>query len=299
MTSRIRTLALAAAVAATAAGCDDTTGTGGDATIRVLLTDAPADYIATAEVDIGAIEIIGEDHGIITLSTDGTDGLVNLLDLQNAATQTLASADIEPGMYHQIRLIVEEARVTLKEGYTFADGSSEKPLFVPSGAQTGIKLNLGGADGEGDAEGGIVIASGETVLVLDFDVNQSFVMQGNPESPAGIKGILFTPAIRVTVEDVAASISGAVSSELDVNLEDLEVSAAPVEGTTLEDYQTETATARTSPEGTFTIHFLVPGTYVVTVTPPEGHAVSPESIEVTVGNGEDATGVNFDIVAGG
>lgn len=298
MTLRTRFLALAATVAMSGAiACDETTGAGGDATLRVLLTDAPTDYISAAWVDIGAVELLSEEGGPITLTTDGTDGLVNLLDLQNAATETLAEADIEPGTYHQLRLIVESARVQLADGYTFTDGSTEKDLFIPSGAQTGIKLNLGAADGDEDGDG-LEIVPGEMVLVLDFDVSQSFVMQGDAESPAGINGFIFTPTLRVTVNDVAASITGGVSTELEgVSVEDLTVTAVPVEGSTLEQFQSGTATAVTDENGVYTLHFLVPGTYTVTVTTGEGYKTAPESHSVTVGPGQDAAAVNFEVVA--
>ena len=35
-----------------------------------------------------------------------------------------------------------------------------------------------------------------TIVVVDFDANESFVIQGDPESPDGIKSILFTPVLR-------------------------------------------------------------------------------------------------------
>jgi hypothetical protein len=60
--------------------------------------------------------------------------------------------------------------------------------MVPSGAQSGIIVDLSGAI---EVEVGVL-----TVLVVDFDVDESFVIQGNPETPAGIMGILLTPALR-------------------------------------------------------------------------------------------------------
>lgn len=300
---KIRSTWAAAAVGLAAlAGCDSTTGAGGDATVRVLLTDAPADYIEAAWVDIGDVQLIPADQGgPITLSTDGTDGLVDLLELQDAATALLAEADVEPGEYHQLRLIVEDARVELADGYQFNDGSTERPLFIPSGAQTGLKLNLGVAEGESqDEEAGLYIAAGETVLVLDFDVNQSFVIQGNPETPAGINGILFTPTIRVAAEDVAGRIAGTVTTGLqDVDVSGLVVTAEPEDEGTLDDYQSTTATATTRDDGSYTLHFLVPGTYTVSVAPPEGLAVDPATISVSVEPSEEATGVDFDIISGG
>ena len=318
MTSRTMTLAIGAALALVTVACDDTTGAGGDATLRILLTDAPTDYIASARVDIGAVQLVRHDAGVITISEDGTDGLVDLLELQDAATATLAAASIEPGVYHQLRLVVEEARVTLADGYTFTDGTTERELVIPSGAHSGIKLNLGASHdgswgpgarhgqpggmggGMGDGHEGIEIIPGETILVLDFDVSRSFVLQGNPESPAGIHGVLFRPVLRVTVNDVAASISGTVSTAVeDLSVAGLTVTAVPVEGTTLGEFQTTTATAITAEDGTYTLHFLVPGTYTVSVTPPAGWSADPASVDVELDAGEDAAAVDFVLVGAG
>lgn len=263
------------------------------ATLSILLTDAPADYIAAAEVDIGRVELLPAGDGApIVLSEDGTDGFVNLLDFQNAATMQLAEAEIEAGDYTQLRLIVEAARVGLIEGYAFRDGSTEKDLFVPSGAQTGIKLNL-----QGDEDMPLTIVPGETVLVLDFDVNQSFVLRGNPETPAGVHGVIFKPTLRVTGQDVAASISGVVSTALEgVSVEGLVVTAEPTDAGSVPGYQTLSGTAITDESGAYTIHFLVPGSYDVTVAVDEGLGTEPAMHSVELGYSEAATGADFEII---
>ena len=208
----VRLLGLSMAVMSLGA-CGDSLGVPQTATIRVLLTDAPADYIGEAFVDIGTVELLSSDGGDrIVLSEDGTDGPVNLLDLQGLATEVLADMEIPVGTYHQLRLFVESASVTLADGYLFNDGSAASVLRVPSGAQTGIKLNLRSGDpDDGDAEG-VVIRAGETILVVDFDVSQSFRIQGNPSTPAGIKSVSFRPTLRVVVQDLSGSISGVVST---------------------------------------------------------------------------------------
>lgn len=301
-----RTLWVAAAVAAVAAGlvaCDDTATTGpenqptsdGLAHLQVLLTDAPADYIAGAWVDIGLVEILPSGAGgPINLTDDATAGMVNLLDFQGPATTPIAEATIDPGEYKQLRLIVDSARVDLKPGYTFRDGSTSMSLKVPSGAQTGIKLNLRDADGAGG--GGVLIHPGQTVLLLDFDVNQSFRLQGNPETPAGIKSMSFTPLIRVSVQDVAGSISGTVTGEADsINVEGLMVTADPTGAGTVPGYQTMMATAMTAGDGSYTLHYLVPGEYEVTVAVPDGYITDPELATVNVGHDEDVIGVDFEV----
>ena len=47
------------------------------------------------------------------------------------------------------------------------------------------------------AESGMV-----TIVVVDFDVNDNFKLQGNPDTPAGIKGILFTPVLKEKSRDM-------------------------------------------------------------------------------------------------
>jgi hypothetical protein len=280
--------AFALAVAIGVSACSDSTMVGGPAHLTVLLTDAPMDYIESAEVDIGAVILVPADSGgHVVLSDDGTDGPVNLLELQDAATELLAEADIEAGSYSQLRLIVESASVTLAAGYEFTDGTTERDLFVPSGAQTGIKLLLGSADG-GDEGEPLVIPPGETMLVVDFDVSQSFVIQGNPETPAGIHGMIFKPTLRVVVADVAGSIAGTVSTDLDsTRVDSLAVMAT---------FAADTATTRTRNDGTYTLSFLAPGSYVVRVTPADTTLdVDPDSAVVVVGASEDVVGVDFEL----
>ena len=143
------------------------------------------------------------------------------------------------------------------------------------------------------------IAGGETVLVVDFDVNQSFVLQGNPNTPAGIKSVSFRPTLRVVVADVAGSVSGAVTTQLaDTSVEGLVVTAETVDPGDDEEFQTQTATAVTDANGAYAMNFLAPGTYTLTVATGDGLTTAPASIEVVVGESEDISDINFEVVAG-
>lgn len=306
-------VALALATLGTLTACDSLTSSG-DVRLTVLLTDAPSDYIGEAMVDIGRVELLPADDGDrIVLSEDGTDGPIDLLELQGLTTSVLADLEIPAGTYRELRMFVEDASVVLADGYEFDDGSTESSLRVPSGASSGLKLKLRD-DGdvtedeesdENDSEGeevaeGVEISGGETALVVDFDVNQSFVIQGNPSTPAGIKGVLFRPTLRVVVRDVAGSISGAVSTAVaEAGIEGLVVSAERVAQEGDEEFQSSTATALTDAAGAYTIHFVAPGTYRVTVaTGVDGLTTNPTEIEVTVGESEAVTEVDFEVVAG-
>lgn len=284
MRIRISVLSIMAALALGA--CDSPSDTNRNATVRVLLTDAPADYLASAVVEIGRVEILPADDGPAILLVDEA-GSFDLLELQNGVTAQLGSELIEAGSYTQLRMHVVSATLVLKPEYEFTDGSSEQTLFVPSGDATGIKINLSAADGEDD--GPLEIRPGETVLVVDFDVRQNFVMQGDADTPAGIRSFLFTPLLRAVVRDVAGSIAGRVTAPEGVELEGLVINA------TRQDTE-ELVTGKVAADGTYLLPFVAPATYDVTVVAPDGHTASTVE-DVTVEDNEDVTDVDLVITA--
>lgn len=282
-----------------AMACEDSTspqeGTG---QFSVALTDAPSAMFAEATVDIGGIQLIG-DGAPITLTNDG--GVHDLLALQNGVMADLATLDVEAGTYHQLRLIVESAQVTLAEGFEFADGTTTRALFVPSGAQTGIKVNLRNADG-GEESAGVEISSGETILVvLDMDVERNFVLQGNPDGPQGLLDVQFTPLLRASVLDVAGSISGTVTYTSATPADETEF--ASIEGEldestslVLEEMQTTTVTTSAAADGSYKLWFVSPGTYDVTASATIGgttYSDGPQTVPVS--EDEDVTGIDFDL----
>ncbi|MEJ2547332.1 MAG: hypothetical protein P8125_05885 [Gemmatimonadota bacterium] len=183
----------------------------------------------------------------------------------------------------------------------FASGENTQDLFIPSGAQTGIKINLRGDDGNEDGAG-VDLVPGETILaVVDMDVEQNFVFTGDTSDPTMMPDVLFTPLLRATVEDVAGSISGTITYEsatpdepgeyadIDAVL-DLTSSDVPVA-----EMETETASAVADPvDGTYTIYFLSPGIYDVSASAKiddSDYTDGPTSVPVD--DGEDVTGVDF------
>lgn len=175
-------------------GCSDVSGPEESAQVRVLLTDAPSDYIEEAWVCVSEVYLQGgveDDAARTTLWTkgDGDSQCFDLLTLQGVfadLTGDEEGVEVPAGTYNQLRLIVDSASVVLKEGYTFSDGvTTEMELAIPSGAQTGIKVQLLEPV---QAESEVL-----TEIAVDADVEANFVIQGNPETPAGIQGILFTP----------------------------------------------------------------------------------------------------------
>jgi hypothetical protein len=170
----------------------------GTAEVRVLVTDAPSDYIASADVTFSRVYLKAEDDdtdmengdgsGDVDLLPEGSDPVTyDLMLLRDGIEALLADAMVPAGTYHQLRMVVQSAIVTLADGVTFEDGSSMAILFTPSGMQSGIKVHLVEPI---TAEDGSL-----TIVVVDFDVNENFVIHGDPTIPDGIRDMKFTPSL--------------------------------------------------------------------------------------------------------
>ncbi len=152
------------------AGCADTSGSTSPSSpsrLAVQLTDAPAAF-DHVWVDIASVEL-ESPTGWLTLADQ--PARFDLLALQNNVTAALGGAQLEPGDYGQLRLIVDQASVEA--------GGVETPLTVASGAQTGIKIDLA-----------TTVEAGMTyTVVLDYDASKSIKTTG--------QGYLMTPVITV------------------------------------------------------------------------------------------------------
>jgi hypothetical protein len=202
-------------------GNSDTTGR-----LTVQLTDAPFPFDMVAEANVTVFKIDarlkdGEDDNeemddgeggssFVTLMEEEIS--VNLLDLTNGTTETMADLDIPVGTYDLIRVYVKGVNVVLTDDRSF-------DLKVPSGEQTGIKIFIDPA---------LTIAGGlSSDLLLDFDVSRSFVAKGNMNSVDGITGFNFKPVIKVSNLSTAGTLNGSVSTmdgESSVALEDAQIS---------------------------------------------------------------------------
>ena len=147
----------------------------GEARMEVRLVDNPFpfDLVDEVNVTITHVELRSDDHRVTVMNETRT---FNLLDLQNGVYAELGDIDIPADHYTQARVHVEDASVLMLDGRVF-------DMKVPSGV---VKVNLDD----------VVVEEGQNVaLTLDFDVSKSFVVQGNPLTPAGIKGFLLKPTI--------------------------------------------------------------------------------------------------------
>ena len=118
---------------------DDLTGTGGGATssFEVKLTDNPAVF-TKVNIDIRSVMVNLTDDasasgGWTSLTTNA--GVYDLLTLQNGVETLIAKGTLSAQTVKQIRFV-------LGTDNTVDVGSVTYPLTIPSGAESGLKVNL-------------------------------------------------------------------------------------------------------------------------------------------------------------
>jgi hypothetical protein len=251
-----------------AAGCSssESPGTG---QVTVLLTDSPLASVQSAMVWVSKVYLIGgTDPAGPQYTITTTPASYDLLSLQGGVTAALGTATIPTGTYSQMRLVVDSAYIKLAGGVTFPSGSDSAMLTVPSGMQTGIKVTFAAP---------VQITPGQTILVADFSVAQSFVLTGPAGAPTGA---LFNPVIHATAENVAGSIAGTVTPA------SAEAAVYAIFNATGDTLGRDSADVST---GAYKIWFLPPGAYTVSA---KGNGLSV-SKTVTLNPAQDMTGVDF------
>jgi uncharacterized protein DUF4382 len=170
------------------AGCGKNSSDVPMGTMKVGMTDAPADFqavnIVVTEVAAHGAGIGDSTSGWEVLNRDATT--YDLLALRNGVFATIGLARIPAGHYTQLRLKIGAGSNVVVNGVSHA-------LNVPSGSQTGFKL-VGSFD---------VPANGLLDLALDFDAARSVVQNGD--------GYLLQPTVRVMPFSTAGAIAGTIS----------------------------------------------------------------------------------------
>lgn len=250
--------------------------------VNIHITDSPfpINLVNSTKVKINGVEIRkkaeagteNSEDSFILISDSELE--INLLDLTNGVTEQLASADLDAGIYDMIRLHVVDATITLND-------ATEYDLKVPSGYTSGLKVKIFPA---------ISVTEGQTSdVLLDFDVNKSFVAKGNLGGKIG--GFIFKPVVRGVLLDAAGRIEGNVFDEQGNPFENALVKLWLPE---VEDNLTENdslvVSSFSDAEGNFKLIGLPENFYTVTAE-LEGFATDTISgVSVTKGN---STSVNF------
>jgi Domain of unknown function (DUF4382) len=271
-------------------------GSGGTGTMSLALTDAPwpaTDCLAAAWIVIDGVEA-RSDGGWVDVPLQGADGqglvTLDLLDLQNGISTSLAAGDVPTGVYTEIRLHVVGSTLEfqVQEGQT--DPPPPQTFTLPSGGASGLKLKL---------DPGVLVASGQTSgITIDVDVSESFHTTGVGGEPtcddliSGAAGAIFAPVIRAAGENTVGLIAGTVTDDAAAPQSGVEVSAWPA-GTVPDPAATPSAATLSSEEipdppmllGSYVLA-LPPGTYDLYLRPQGSDEYQGAATDVPVAVGE-------------
>jgi hypothetical protein len=251
------------------ASCSDGNGPdGGQARVSVLLTDAPGDVTA-AVVTISEVYLQGGAGGRVVLSDAPIT--VDLTTLAQTATELVSDAAVEGGTYQELRFVISGGYLEVENG----DGSTsiyasspsypglptgatvDGDLQMPSLAQSGLKVDFGAA----------IDLSGETDLLVDFDVAQSFGKQ------AGQSGQwVMHPVIKGATLEAAATVTASIRLGGGVQLPSVGGSVLTLAAFKAKVGSEELAFGDPDADGVFTatFRFLLPGSYAVSIVGPAG-----------------------------
>lgn len=256
-----RILAWCAAIALLSAfgGCqnDGTTGPGdasGNGTLVVRLTDAPAAYDAVnIAVDSVRVHVDSADSisGWHTISR--SPAMYDLLQYMGGRDTIIAEGVIPAGYYSQLRLYVGLGSNVVVNGVPY-------DLEIPSGSQSGLKLNIQAAITEGV----------KYVLVLDFDASRSIVVTGNSRYQ-----------LKPVIKTVATAVSGSLT---------IVVVPATANPTIWAIAGTDTSSTIADTSGLFRFKYLVPTMYSVKIVPGD-----PTYRETTLTNVNVFAGLNTEV----
>lgn len=267
--SALRSVLVLGFTALIAVSCSDVNfnspKTNSKAHMNVHLTDAPANY-QEVNVDVQGVRVFYTPVSNDTTSTDSSDGKwvdlpvdptqVNLLDLTNGVDTLLSSAELDPGRYSEMRLILGSDNTVMVDSMTHN-------LKVPSGQQSGYKIKFDS----------VVLEDGQTIdVTVDFDASRSV-------HEAGKSGkYILRPVLKAFVESGDQVETGSITGMVDPSDSNPNVLAIMGEDTT---------STQADTTGGFKLQGLDPGQYDLTIQPTEGQYSDTTLTGVSVEKGQD------------
>jgi hypothetical protein len=188
------------------AGCGGSGGSPDTGELSLKITDMPIDHAEEVVVVFSGIELKHAGGPPFSIDfcdpNDLNDRLncksIDLIELQNGVTDDLLTGEtVDAGQYQWMRLKVIAGPDLQDASYIALDTTGEQfPLYIPSGAETGLKL----------VRPFTVAQGGITQLVADFDVRKSDF------APPGIvdTNYVLKPTIRLMDELETGTIEGQV-----------------------------------------------------------------------------------------
>ena len=208
----------------------------GNGILQVYMTDAPAAYSqVNIVIDSVQVHIATSDSLNGWYFLNSTPDTYDLLTLVNGNYAMIGKDTLTPGKYSQIRLYIGAGSNVVVNGQTY-------PLKIPSGIQSGLKINI-----DENIEAGYIYN-----FYFDFDANRSIVVSGTPGNPQYI----LNPVIRTGTTATKGIIWGTVLPD------SVSSNVWAITGT-------DTSSTSTDGTGGFQLIYLNPGTYSVYIAPAD------------------------------
>lgn len=174
--------------------------------MNLAVTDAPLDEASSVVVQFNAVAFKPQGAGEIVRTVLPAARQLDLLQYQEGrAALLLENIEMPAGAYEWVRLIVDN-EPNVRDSYLVRTTGEECELRVPSGAESGLKLNRGFT----------LPADGSVALTIDFDLRQSIHappgQSGSTESCT--QGYLMRPTLRIVDDANVGAIAGVVDSAL-------------------------------------------------------------------------------------
>lgn len=162
--ARVLAGTLGAALVLAACGGGGGSSTPATGQLSVGITDGPIDDAAEVVVTFTGIELQRTNGERVQIDfPSGSPKRIDLLKLQGGTTGELTNgAAVPAGEYQWMRLKVVAAQNT-SDSYIRLKSGEQYPLWIPSGAETGLKLNRAFTVAQGSV----------TNLLIDFDLRKS------------------------------------------------------------------------------------------------------------------------------
>lgn len=301
--SRFRPAACAAALALAAifplASCSDSGTASGTAKMSILLTDAPGN-VKQAVVTISKIYLQGSGGQVVLMDTAVTTDLLTLAD----STASLVKDGIVPaGNYSELRFVVTGGYIAVDDGNggTAIYASSPDyaglpsgatvtgPLQMPSYAQSGLKVTLPG--------GSVSVSGDQKVLVVDFNVAQSFGQQAG-----GSGQWVMHPVLHATDFTTSASLAVTLNQDSSITMPTVngtqvtlgDFKAVLVAGDGSADTLAFTPDSANAYHSVANYHFVTPASYTLDVIGPSGVSYTtdpthPASVSLSSGQADSTT----------
>ena len=254
-------------------------GDGGDSstgTLNLDLTDAAVDEAYAVVVEFTGVELqpaegprIDYDFGV---DADGepVTRQIDLLALTGGVSESiLEGATVPAGDYSWIRLKVNAERGVMDSYIELLDGNMHS-LYIPSGTNSGLKLNRGFN----------VPAGGTASYTIDFDLRKSVHYPGNLDPSNPEDDYFLRPTLRLVDGNTDGALAGIIidaMNDADCEVGEESIGAVYVfDGNDLSviddidgmDDPVTSANASLSMEGeyAYTVAFLPEGDYVIAFT---------------------------------